>query len=228
MSETHTAPPANPFGAVSEMWMSAWLQPWSALQTWAEFWTGPWQAWLQGVAAAPTAWLPALAGERHDEPTAIDFFLPWLPHVEALVKPLEGMPGEEAMRVMLRAALPPLAAFGGSDWLMVDAVVSKKGAEAEKPKLEAAESAGGRPTVLEAKPAPATPVKAITAEAVRKAASTAPASPAASAPPEVQQVAAVEDGSGVEKKPAAAAKPATPRGRRKAKPAEGGGTPPSA
>jgi hypothetical protein len=67
--------------------------------------------------------LPALAGDRRgQQPSAIELFLPWLPRIEAEIIPLRQHSDEDAVRVMLRAALP--ASVGG-DWLQVDATVTR-------------------------------------------------------------------------------------------------------
>jgi len=123
MGEQEAAKPADRLAAVSEVWMSAWLRPWTALNVWNEYWRDQWKTWLAGKAAAPAAWLPALAEERFDQPETISFFLPWLPRLDARVVPLESHGDDEAMRLMLRAALPRVGAFGPAEWLTVDATI---------------------------------------------------------------------------------------------------------
>ena len=77
------------------------------------------------VVSAPNPWLPALAAGRPDQPAAIDFFLPWLPRIEAFVTPLDRPGEQDAVRVMLRASLPQLGAGKQKEWLDVDATVSR-------------------------------------------------------------------------------------------------------
>lgn len=96
------------------------------LQEWNAFWGTQWKAWFDALASAPNPWLPALAAGRPDQPAAIDFFLPWLPRVEAFVTPLDPSgEDQEAVRVMLRAALPHVGSGEQQDWLNVDATVSR-------------------------------------------------------------------------------------------------------
>ncbi|GHU10562.1 hypothetical protein AGMMS50225_14320 [Betaproteobacteria bacterium] len=111
-------------GELTEAWLSNWLQPWKALGEWNALWADPWRRWLKTVPVAPAAWLPALAGNRRErQPLAIEFFLPWLPRIEAEITPLRRQHSDEdAVRVMLRAVLP--ASVGG-DWLQVDATVTR-------------------------------------------------------------------------------------------------------
>lgn len=101
-----------------EMWLSAWMRPWAAFGDWNALWGGPWRNWLESLAMMPAPWMPALAAERQGQPAAIDFFLPWLPRVEACIEPLDSHSGADAVRVMLRAILP-----GGADGLEIDATV---------------------------------------------------------------------------------------------------------
>lgn len=168
MREHEAMNPVARLAEVSEMWMSAWLKPLSALNVWNEYWRDHWKSWLAGRAAGPAAWLPALAEERFDQPDAINFFLPWLPRVDALVVPLDAPGEDEAMRLMLRAALPRVGAFGPAEWLTVDATI-RHSAGAQPPQLPA-EAA---PAVLDAPPpAPAKRPRATLrrADAVTKAA----------------------------------------------------------
>lgn len=105
--------------------MSACLQPWSMLQDWNAFWARQWQVWFDTVVSAPNPWLPALAAARSDQPAAIDFFLPWLPRIQALVTPLDPAGEKDAVRVMLRASMPHVGLGDQKEWLDVDATVSR-------------------------------------------------------------------------------------------------------
>lgn len=215
MREHEEMNPAAGLAAVSEKWMLAWLQPWSALNVWNEYWRDQWKTWLAGRAAAPAAWLPALAEERFDQPDPINFFLPWLPRVDALVVPL-GAPGEEdAMRLMLRAALPRVGAFGSSEWLTVDATI-RHSASSEPPQLPA----DAAPPVLDAPVVPAAPAKRPRATLRRvadapKAESAKPAQAVATAEAKDAPAPAVSKPSVQIAKPAAA-RPARSGGRKAA------------
>ena len=105
------------------LWLNAWMQPWSALRVWNDYWLEQWKTWLGAQAAAPATWLPALAAERVGASESINFFLPWMPRIEALVVPLDEPAAEDAMRVMLRAALPRVGAAAAVEWLTVDATI---------------------------------------------------------------------------------------------------------
>ncbi|MDR2031621.1 MAG: hypothetical protein LBP86_05060 [Azoarcus sp.] len=110
-----------------EVWWSAWMRPWAAFGDWNALWGGPWRNWLESLAGMPVPWMPALAAERQGQPAAIDFFLPWLPRVEAYIEPLDSHSGTEAVRVMVRAILP--GGLGGGDCLEVDATVRCRAAD---------------------------------------------------------------------------------------------------
>lgn len=115
-------------GELTEAWLSNLWQPWNAFGKWNALWVDPWKRWLKTVTVPPAAWLPALAGDRRgQQPSAIELFLPWLPRIEAEITPLSQRSNEDAVRVMLRAALP--ASVGG-DWLQVDATVTRHRGEA--------------------------------------------------------------------------------------------------
>lgn len=103
---------------LSSTWFSACMQPWTMWQGWT-------QAWLDSVAAMPNVWMPALAAGRKNQPAAIDFFLPWMPRVNATVTPLDGHSPDDAVRVMLRATLPFLGGQA-ADGLLVDAKVTRQ------------------------------------------------------------------------------------------------------
>lgn len=101
------------------------MQPWSMLPDWNAFWGRQWKVWFDAVVSAPNPWLPALAEGRPDQSAAIDFFLPWLPRIEAVVTPLDPAGEKDAVRVMLRAALPHVGSGEQTEWLNVDATVSR-------------------------------------------------------------------------------------------------------
>ena len=126
--------PAARIAAASEMWISAWMRPWTVLHAWNDYWREQWMAWLALRTATPAAWLPALAGERLDQPDAINYFLPWLPRIDARVVPLDSSSDKDAKRVMLRASLPGAGTSGRTDWLTVDATIRHSaGGEAPPP-----------------------------------------------------------------------------------------------
>ena len=112
-----TSPAANPIAAFSDLWVDAWTRPFSAWQGWNSFWGEQWHAWLSAFGSGPSPWLPALAEGRENQPSQIDFFLPWLPRLDGGAS-ADGHDSEEAVKVMLRAALPWAPA---ADWLMVEA-----------------------------------------------------------------------------------------------------------
>ena len=90
--------------------IQAWSQPWHMLNIWNAYWGDQWSRWLTGIAAAPAAWLPALAEERKGQPAPIDFFLPWIPRADADA-PKEAEIGENnAVKVMMRASVPHVGA----------------------------------------------------------------------------------------------------------------------
>lgn len=124
MNESRSGEPTG-LAAGPAALMSACLQPWSMLQDWNAFWVRQWQVWFDTVVSAPNPWLPALAARRPDQPAAIDFFLPWLPRIEALVTPLDPGGEQDAVRVMLRASLPHVGVGERKEWLDVDATVSR-------------------------------------------------------------------------------------------------------
>jgi hypothetical protein len=108
---------------LAEAWLSAWLRPLNTFEEWNALWVEPWRRWLESVALPPAAWLPALvADSQARQPSSIGFFLPWLPRIDAEISPLGDHLDEDAVRVMLRAVLPP--GMGG-DWLRIDATVSR-------------------------------------------------------------------------------------------------------
>lgn len=106
MSSNRPMSAASMIAEVSGQWFSVCLQPWSALCTWNAYWGDRWKSWLSEIGAAPNPWLPALASDRPNQPVGIDFFLPWLPRVDAIVGSLGAAGEKDAQRVMLRAALP--------------------------------------------------------------------------------------------------------------------------
>ncbi len=146
----------------SDAWINAWMKPWTAWQGWSDFWA-QYQTWLGTLAAAPNPWLPALAKERRDQPASIEFFLPWLPRLPTSMVSLDSPEQNEALRVMLRAALPWGAA---TDWLQVGARAARLGL-GQKPQSSAAETnASGKAEVLPALvPVKATPVQGATTAA---------------------------------------------------------------
>lgn len=86
------------------MWMSAWTRPWLTLGDWNAVWSdwnGSWRRWMESMAALPVAWMPVLAAEQEGKSPELDFFLPWLPRIEAQIVPLDHSK-EAAVRVMLR------------------------------------------------------------------------------------------------------------------------------
>ncbi|MDR2688482.1 MAG: hypothetical protein LBB76_01830 [Azoarcus sp.] len=107
---------------LSAGWPLAWWSPWASLENWSVLWQEPLRAWAESMARLPAAWMPALAEERAGQPSSIDFFLPWLPRIDARIEALDGHDNEDALRVMLRAALP--GSLGG-DYLEVDAKVRR-------------------------------------------------------------------------------------------------------
>lgn len=134
--------------------MSACLQPWSMLQDWNAFWARQWQIWFDSVVSAPNPWLPALAAGRPDQPAAIDFFLPWLPRIEAFVTPLDPAAEQDAVRVMLRASLPHVGFGEQKEWLDVDARVTRSSRAQTKLDVEPASPAlpADAPTAAAAQP----------------------------------------------------------------------------
>lgn len=106
MSANKPTKAASMIAEVYGQWFSACLQPWSGLCTWNAYWGDRWKVWLTEIGSAPNLWLPALASDRHDQPVSIDFFLPWLPKLEAIVGSHGAIGEKDAQRVMLRAALP--------------------------------------------------------------------------------------------------------------------------
>jgi len=166
----------------SAAWMSAYMQPWSILQDWNAFWSKQWKIWFDTVVSTPNPWLPALAAGRAGQPAAIDFFLPWLPRIEALVTPLESCGERDAVRVMLRAALPHLGPIEQTEWLNVDAAVSRTGGSAASSRLISAETpeTPAPLPMLEAaaaSPEPASKPAAAPKRRVRKPAATTKAKP---------------------------------------------------
>jgi hypothetical protein len=124
-----------------ETWLSAWARPWGAFGNWNTVWDdwhGSWRHWLNSLATMPAAWMPALAAERKGQPAAIDFFLPWLPRIEAQFMTPDHSDGD-AVRVMLRAALPA-SLSGERDWLEVDATVRRRRGDKDTLDAEAVEA----------------------------------------------------------------------------------------
>lgn len=153
----------------SSTWVTACMQPWTMWQGWAQLWGDPWRQWLDSVASMPNPWLPALAADRKAQPPAIDFFLPWLPRIEATVAPIDGHSAEDAMRVMLRAALPGMT--GSGELVLVDAKVARQKA----PVSEAAVEATGEVIEAVAEPASRAPRKPATVRKPRTPRATAKA-----------------------------------------------------
>ncbi|MDR1424711.1 MAG: hypothetical protein LBI92_08945 [Azoarcus sp.] len=84
------------------MWVSVWTRPWLALGDWNAVWSdwhGSWRRWMESMATLPVAWLPALAAEREEKSPELNFFLPWLPRIEAQTAPPPAPPNEAAVRV---------------------------------------------------------------------------------------------------------------------------------
>lgn len=137
--------------------MAACWQPWEALNGWNAYWGTQWREWFESFVSAPNPWVPALADERSDRSAAIDFFLPWLPRIEAVAAPLETEQGRDVVRVMMRAALPFSGARAAAEWLNVDAIVTRGSAaslpEPLAPPVLLDEEAAPAPTPAEAKPA---------------------------------------------------------------------------
>jgi hypothetical protein len=106
MSEKTQTDPTFGLEGNSARWMSACMQPWSVLQDWNAFWLSQWKTWFEAIASAPNPWVSALASGRADQAPAIDFFLPWLPRMDAVVTSFGPAGANDAMRVMLRAASP--------------------------------------------------------------------------------------------------------------------------
>lgn len=91
----------------SDRVLQAWLEPWSMMNRWSAFWGQQWSDWLKSVAERPNVWLPALSGERHDQPANIDLFLPWLPRPAGdEIEPAAPAGERDAVRLMLKAAAP--------------------------------------------------------------------------------------------------------------------------
>ncbi len=174
---------------LSDAWINAWMKPWTAWQGWSDFWGEQYQAWLDKLAAAPNPWLPALAKDRRNQPASIDFFLPWLPGLQASMASLDSPEQSEALRVMLRAALPWGAA---ADWLQVGARAAHLGLEQAPQPAAAAASARGEIEVpqalVPAKAMPAQKVEAVPVPVAKKpaASKTAPATKTLPAAPPKQ------------------------------------------
>jgi len=154
-----------PTGSVA--WLSACWQPWEMLNGWNAFWGSQWRSWFDALVSAPNPWLPALADERPYQRADIDFFLPWLPRIDAVITPLDAIGGRNAVRVMLRAAPPFAGTPSASDWLNVDATVTRGRRLEDSVPLESPAEAA----VLE----PDTTVLPLRAKAEKVAARTAPA-----------------------------------------------------
>lgn len=103
--ETGKSKSLDPLWAeVSGYWVSACFQPWSVAVNWNTFLSERWKQWLSAVASAPNPWLPALADERSGQSPSIDFFLPWLPHLDAVSGEVRPVGIDEAVSVMRKAA----------------------------------------------------------------------------------------------------------------------------
>ena len=107
----------------SGAWMSAYLRPWEVLGDWNAFWGKQWLAWLRSLATAPSPWVPALASNRPNELQHIDPFLPWLPRLDAVITPLAGE--HDAVRLLVRAAIPHVGGGRLVDFLTLDATISR-------------------------------------------------------------------------------------------------------
>lgn len=167
--------PSNPFAELSEAWVSSWMQPWSAWQTWSKLWENQWQHWFDAAAAVPSPWLPALADERRHPSVAIDFFLPWAPRQEVEPEGRSEPAVHDAVATMLRAAAPTRVLTR-----VVGDIV------ATEAKVQAV------PAVVEPSPAPKKPArKASTAKRPAKPAAAAVAA-AAKAPEPVVEVPAAK------------------------------------
>jgi hypothetical protein len=122
-----------------DLWLSAWSRPWGVFDDWNSMlsdWHGSWRHWLDSLATVPAAWIPALAAEREGQPAAINFFLPWLPRVDAQIMTPDH-PDGDAVRVMLRATLPRGSGGGDGDWLEVDTTVTHHRGDTDTGTLEA-------------------------------------------------------------------------------------------
>lgn len=126
MSANKPTKAASMIAEVYGQWFSACLQPWSGLCTWNAYWGDQWKVWLSEIGSAPNLWLPALASDRHDQPVSIDFFLPWLPKLEAIVGSHGAIGEKDAQRVMLRAALPHMGSSNEASFEMDDAHHARK------------------------------------------------------------------------------------------------------
>lgn len=225
MKRVQPTAPSNPFAELSDVWISTWVQPWSAWQVWSKLWGENWQRWLDAASSVPTPWLPALAGDRRDQPAAIDFFLPWLPRTDADF----GVPAvHDAVSTMLRAAAPAYSLLGkraelfpGSRNLRAagdlarteTAPAAKVAAAPAKPPVA--------PTAAAVAKAPVEPKKAVKPKAPAKPGSVT----AASKPVEAKEAAV--DAAPTQKAEAAvvAKAPASGSRRAAAKPAEEAGKP---
>lgn len=114
MSTDKPAKSASIFADASGQWVSACFKPWSSLAGWSIFWGDQWKQWLSAICAQPNPWLPALASERVGQPAVIDFFLPWLPRAEATSGTVDAVNENDAVRAMLRAAVPHVGAGRGA------------------------------------------------------------------------------------------------------------------
>lgn len=98
--------PTSVLSDVSGPWLSACLQPWSALGDWNAYWGKCWKWWISAIGSAPNPWLPALADERPGQPATIDFFLPWMPRGNVAAGCADPVGEKDVIRTMLRAAVP--------------------------------------------------------------------------------------------------------------------------
>lgn len=127
--ETGKSKKHNPLWTeMSRYWISACFQPWSAVANWNALMGERWMQWLSATASAPNPWLPALANERSGQRPSIDFFLPWLPHLDAVAGEVRPAGPDEAVGVMRKmtalhgsgtsatsAASPPNGLAEGAD-----------------------------------------------------------------------------------------------------------------
>lgn len=180
MKQASSPNPYHSLVELSEAWVSGWMQPWSAWQQWSNVWSAGWQHWVDAFAALPAPWLPALAEDRRQQVEALDAFLPWMPRADLRVTHY-AFPGvEDAMGLMLRAAVPAaglfgVAAFGKAEPRATSAI------EAEVVSTEK-RAAALLVTEPEVPAKPAAKPRAAKRPAARKAAATPAVEPAVEAP----------------------------------------------
>ena len=73
-------------------WMSAFWQPWSALNSWNVFVGGLWSHWLEAAASMTNPWLHGLPDGQACRPRASDSMLPWSSRTAAMAGTVAAAP----------------------------------------------------------------------------------------------------------------------------------------